>query len=129
MILVVDPEDKNHLQFILLDKKGNKIVSYKGNSKKPLEELNLFLKKNNLCPSDIKALFIFEKVGSFTALRNLAAIANVWQNTYKLKVFGITKDQLKESSLEQVVLKQIKKTSKKIFIPLYSAPPNITLKK
>lgn len=130
MILIIDPTVSKAYRFFLLNKECRRIAFKELQSNRILEELDRFLKDNHKKPEQIKILGIFEGAGSFTSLRNTAAIANVWQNIYNLKVIGIDTKKTQKLPIEKVAKKLQKQSSKsKVFIPKYSALPNITISK
>jgi len=130
MILIIDPTVSKTYRFFLLTRDYKKIAFKKVQSNKLLEELDRFLKKNQKKPEEIKVLGVFEGAGSFTALRNVAAVANVWQNIYDLKVFGIDAKKAQKRSIKEVAKGLFtQKPKARIYIPKYSGPPNITIPK
>lgn len=130
MILVIDPTGVKVIKLSLLNEKGVMIKSCEKSSEHILEAIDSFLTKNKFKPSDIQAILIFEGAGPFTQSRSVAAIINVWQNVLNVKVFGIMKKGEDKIFFPKIIHKLLNRSrKKKIFIPRYSAPPNITIKK
>jgi tRNA threonylcarbamoyladenosine biosynthesis protein TsaB len=92
-----------------------------------LIEINKLLKNNKMSLELIKGIMVIKGPGSFTGTRVGVSTANALAFALDISILGIKKENL---SLKQLIKKYYKKIkSKKPVLPIYSTPPNITLKK
>lgn len=92
-----------------------------------LVTLDKSLKKNKVKLTDIQGIMVIKGPGSFTGTRIGVATANTLAFALEIPILGIKKEDL---DLRQLIKKYSKKIkNKNSVLPIYSSPPNITIKK
>jgi len=99
---------------------------YQGQHPDILFSLDKFIKQNNLKLDKISYLVLLEGQGSFSGVRQAAAILNTIHLIKKINIFGL--DVRKYPSREQIIRAIQKEARKKhgFLKPIYSGEPNIT---
>lgn len=126
-IVYINITEPNKVIFIFDDGKNQKKVVKNGARLNLLLLLDLFLKKCKLDFKDIRAFVLLEGGGSFSGVRQAAAILNTIHLIKKIKVIGLDirlyqdMEEIKQAANEQLIF------DKEEFIkPIYSGEPNIT---
>lgn len=88
--------------------------------------IDKFLKSNKISPKKISGLIVVKGPGSFTGTRIGVSVANALAFALEIPILGIKKENLPLSKIGQKYTSRVKR--KKLIIPFYEKPPNITVK-
>lgn len=87
-----------------------------------LEQLENFLKENDLAFQDLAGLIIFRGPGSFTGLRIGVTVFNTLADSLSIPIVGEVGEDWQKVGIERIKNKQ----TDKIVLPEYGSPPHIT---
>lgn len=92
-----------------------------------LIRIDAFLRKNKESLDSLRGIIVIKGPGSFTGTRIGVATANALAFTLGIPILGVKKEDLDLRKLIKKYYKKVK--SKNPVLPIYSKPPNITIKK